>query len=251
MGLLQSIKKIYYGCQRFHHTGLVRTAPNKALVRNCLQNLLRIVLEKFHQHQIRYTIIYGTLLGAIRDGDFIAQDDDIDLAIHQEDWQRCYSIFTGGDSGLYVVVELDRWIKISNPECSDIPDVDDTIHIDLVCGSLSHHNYMFTEVWKPTQYLFNEPLVTYTIGNIACKGPRRDIARQYLTEIYGNWQIPQCGGMQTIYASIVLSILLVVVGYLGLRWRSVDGVPVVTIGLIIAILWYGIGMMTNRWIVTN
>jgi hypothetical protein len=251
MGLLQSIKKMYYGCKRFNHTGLVRTARNRTIVRNCLQKLLRTVLEIFERHNIRYTMIYGTLLGAVRDGDFIKYDDDIDLAIHKDDWQRCYSILNSGADDIHVIVRLDKWLEVSIPECMDIPDTTSHILLDVVCGSLSYSHYGVIEAWNPTQYFFNEPLVTYTIGNIQCKGPNREIATQFLTKEYGNWRIPECGGIYTIYTGIILSILFVVVGYFGLRWRNVTGVPTVTIFFIIGFLWYGIGMITNRWIVTN
>lgn len=47
--------------------------------------LLKAVLDR---QQIPFLLIAGTLLGAVREGDFIAHDEDIDLAFLAEDKQR-------------------------------------------------------------------------------------------------------------------------------------------------------------------
>lgn len=49
-----------------------------------LKELIR-VMDILH---IRYYFVHGSLLGAIRDHEFIAEDDDIDIAIFREDYNR-------------------------------------------------------------------------------------------------------------------------------------------------------------------
>ena len=44
--------------------------------------LLKQILDK---HKVKFQLAYGTLLGAIRDKDFISHDEDIDLIILEED----------------------------------------------------------------------------------------------------------------------------------------------------------------------
>ena len=49
-----------------------------------LKELIRVMDEL----NIRYYFVHGSLLGAVRDNDFILEDDDIDIAIFREDYNR-------------------------------------------------------------------------------------------------------------------------------------------------------------------
>lgn len=56
--------------------------------KKCLYALLEVLLDHLNQHKIFYFIDGGTLLGAIREGDIIAHDDDIDIGILDEDFDK-------------------------------------------------------------------------------------------------------------------------------------------------------------------
>jgi len=44
------------------------------------------IKEILNKHDIEFWLIFGTLLGAIRDNDFLAWDDNINIAVYEEDF---------------------------------------------------------------------------------------------------------------------------------------------------------------------
>jgi lipopolysaccharide cholinephosphotransferase len=78
-----------------------------------LQEMKEIELEllkKFHsfcvENNIRYFISHGTLLGAIRYKGFIPWDDDVDLLVPREDYDRLLSIYQ--DSERYHLISYEN-----------------------------------------------------------------------------------------------------------------------------------------------
>lgn len=62
-------------------------------IKKMLLDIMINVANFCDKHQIRYSLAYGTLIGAIRHEGFIPWDDDIDLFMMRDDYERFISLF--------------------------------------------------------------------------------------------------------------------------------------------------------------
>lgn len=52
------------------------------------KNILKKFTEICKEHDLKYSIFYGTLIGAVRHGGFIPWDDDIDVVMPRKDYEK-------------------------------------------------------------------------------------------------------------------------------------------------------------------
>jgi len=81
-------------------------------MRDLQQMLLDMMLELdriCRKHHIEYTLLGGTMLGAVRDGGFIPWDDDLDLAFTHEALKELTRIFPT-ETDQYMITYDDTWV---------------------------------------------------------------------------------------------------------------------------------------------
>ena len=75
-------------------------------IKTIQKSILRRVHDFCSEHQLRYYLTYGTLLGAIRHKGYIPWDDDIDLMMPRPDYLKFIELFEASDHGSFEVVSI-------------------------------------------------------------------------------------------------------------------------------------------------
>ena len=86
-----------------------------------LQHISYNIMQMFHsfcnEHNLKYSLAYGTLIGAVRHGGFIPWDDDIDIFMLRDDYNRFLELFEkyGDTNNFGVATYNSKECKVARP----------------------------------------------------------------------------------------------------------------------------------------
>jgi len=153
----------------------------KTLNRNIAKANLLNVKRILDKHQVKFGLIYGTLLGAVREKGFIKHDEDIDLFMLEED--RDYLL-----SALHELIENDfKVIRYNNKILSITRDNE---YIDFYFFKKSNFFYRKCDVGLKAKAKYLEQTIDYPFLGEMFQVPKNPEA--FLVDLYGkNWRIPK------------------------------------------------------------
>ena len=67
------------------------------------QEILNVIDQICKRHDLKYSLAYGTLIGAVRHGGFIPWDDDIDLMMPRQDYEKLREVWKQEVSSNYIL----------------------------------------------------------------------------------------------------------------------------------------------------
>ena len=80
---------------------------SKEELKDSQMNILKFIDRVCKENDISYFVNYGTLLGAIRHKGFIPWDDDIDICLYREDYDRFLNVVKELKDERYKVLDYD------------------------------------------------------------------------------------------------------------------------------------------------
>ena len=100
----------------------VRPAEGRLRLRQEVELLILRVLDAVaKQNGIPYWLMYGTLLGAVRHGGFVPWDDDLDIALLEDDYEKFHTLLP---SALPDGLEVQRWRSANHPRLGIMRAID-------------------------------------------------------------------------------------------------------------------------------
>lgn len=172
---------------------LPKAAPafTQAQARATLQDVGHLM----QRSQIPWYIVSGTFLGAVREGDFLAHDYDIDIGVHAEDFDPAEFLAGLRADPQFCLVRVDDYVDLSGDELAPrrAPALYKITHKTGVEVDIFLHYSQDGQRWHGSArhrwWNVNFATTPYEIAGLTVMGPSD--ADTYLRENYGDWRTPK------------------------------------------------------------
>lgn len=110
------------------------------------QEILDVVVDVCDKNNLKYSLAYGTLIGAVRHKGFIPWDDDIDIMMPREDYEKLRKIWNGVAPNGYIL--QDCYINLDFPNNFIKIRKDNTTFIQSEYDkNASYHKGIFVDIF--------------------------------------------------------------------------------------------------------
>lgn len=140
-------------------------------------------------------IVSGTFLGAVREGDFLSHDYDIDLGVHVEDFDHDRFLAGLRADPAFCLVRIDDYVDLRGSDLTPVqmPALYKIAHRSGVEVDVFLHHLENEQRWHGSArhrwWNANFDVATYDLAGLSVLGPAE--ADVYLRENYGDWQTPK------------------------------------------------------------
>lgn len=183
------MRSVNIGGRRFDYEDISsKFAKNGPINKKNALKLIANITEVFDKHDIFFMPMWGTLLGIIRNGDFIDHDDDVDLLMLHEDEKKLYEALVElKERGIFLCKQYKGQIYTVVSSEGIICDID-VLRKAFFPYSLAY--CVVLEKFRPKR-LFGK------YKKIDFKGLKISVPEnsdEFLTYFYGeSWRVPQKG----------------------------------------------------------
>ena len=129
------------------------------------QEILDVISGVCEAHNLRYTLAYGTLIGAVRHGGFIPWDDDIDIIMPREDYEILLSIWDETAPEGYILQNIDTDVDYTNT-FSKVRKDHTTFLQDEAERQKQYHKGIFVDVFPADRVASGK--ITRKLQYVAC-----------------------------------------------------------------------------------
>ena len=168
-----------------------RTKPSVVRLQLFGHELLQPLMEEAEAMGIKPMLLWGTLLGCVREGAFLKNDSDVDLGLLADDYDRIEELKERMMNRGFKIRWEDPWkISFLHPTVDDLwVDLDridhENGHFQITNGKVDK-NILYRYPFCPT--IFGSPVSSECAG-IGVYIPEH--AEQFLETVYGDWRVPQ------------------------------------------------------------